>query len=209
VTKYFGFSMAAPPGKGWVRLLVDKPKRRGITERLLGRDDELTDWAVTTAHDLLDPDPDPDLLARYAKFLTEQTLACRSRDAARAYAWLPEHWTVPAVLIEVTVDRISRARPEITLDMLEKAYAATNDKTHALEVSQLDLPAGPTIRIRREWGEGNEPSDIAVSVTYAIRPRAIKDAIHYMMYWVLIDDYHELTEIADDLAKTVRITTDV
>jgi hypothetical protein len=46
-----------------------------------------------------------------------------------------------------------------------------------------------------------------VSVTYVCRPSEIKDAIVYMMYWVLVDDEPLFTEIADSLAPTLGITT--
>jgi hypothetical protein len=209
VTKYFGFSIETPPGKGWVRLLAEEPKRRGIAGVVLGRDKELVNWAVEAAHELLGPEPDPDLLAKHAELLTDLTLGCRERGVIRAYAWIPDGMAAAAAKVDISMVRTSRERPVLTLDMLENSYAGRDDKTRTLEVSRTEVPAGPAIRLRREWGEGDDPSDIAVSVTYVIRPPAIRNALVYMMYWVLVDDFPALTEIADSLVRTLRVTTDV
>jgi hypothetical protein len=69
--------------------------------------------------------------------------------------------------------RVSEKRPVLTLGMLEKAYAWSDVRTVKLDVGRTMLPAGPAIRILRHWANGDTPSDVAVSVTYVIRPPEI------------------------------------
>ncbi len=203
----YRITINVPPGDGWVQLPAGQPGRSGLFSGRRGNDQDLPGWADATARELLGPQPDPEVLSRYVDTLSGSAADARARGMKLAWAWMSE----PAgqvARIEVSTLHVSRGQPALELDALEKQYAERDEQTAELEVSRVELPAGPAVRLRREWHQaGGGPSDAVVSVTYVCRPPGIKDAIVYMMYWVLVDDDPLFTEIADSLAPTLRVTT--
>jgi hypothetical protein len=203
----YRININVPPGDGWVLLPPGQPGRSGLFSAARGKDKDLPGWAAATARELLGPQADPELLARYTDTLSGSAADARARGMKLAWAWMSE----PAgqvARIEVSTLHVSRGQPALELDALEKQYAERDGQTTELEVSRVELPAGPAVRLRREWHQtAGDRSDAVVSVTYVCRPPQIKDAIVYMMYWVLVDDEPLFTEIADALAPTLRITS--
>ena len=206
MTTYFSLTMAKPTGDGWVRLPVEK-STTGILAKVRGKDRELTKWAAAAARELLGPQAEPKLLGTCTDTLIELTGDSREREVTLAYAWLPGPAGVDVARIDVSMIHTSREHRVLTLDMLEERFAMRDAATAKLEVSRVELPVGPAVRLSRQWRGGDSPSEIAVSVTYVCRPPEIKNAVVYTMYWVLADDSPQLTEIADSLAATLRITT--
>jgi hypothetical protein len=205
----YRMNISVPPGDGWVWLPTDKPKRSGLLPALRGqdKDKDLPGWAAATARGLLGPQADPELLGKYTDSLARRAASSRERGMKLACVWMSE----PAgavVQIDVSTIHVSREQPALQLDTLEGQFARRDTATTRLEVSRVELPAGPAVCLRREWHDGGDsPSDTVVSVTYVCRPPEIKDAVVYTMYWVLADDDPLFTEIADSLAATLRITT--
>jgi hypothetical protein len=139
--------------------------------------------------------------------LTELAAGCRERGVKLACVWIPDEVRAPVAHVAVSTIHTSHQHTVLTLDMLEGWVAKRDAATAELEVSRVEVPAGPAVRLRREWRGGDSPSETVVSVTYVCRPPEIKDAIVYTMYWVLVDDDPLLTETADSLAATLRIAT--
>jgi len=215
MTTYFGIGLGRPPGQGWVRL-PEEPESTGKSPiaalRAKSKDknknnEDLTEWAATTAGDLLGPGPDPARKAQYAETLADLAAGARKRDVRLGYAWIPNDVGAVVAKIDISVIHTTREHPELTLDLLERRFAGRDAATLELEVSRTELPVGPAVRLRREWGSADSPADAVVSVTYLVRPPAIRNAISYSMYWVLVDDDPLLTEIADSTAETLSITT--
>jgi hypothetical protein len=213
MTTHFGIGIDSPPGDGWVRLPVEKPKRRGLTGAFRGRDSELSGWADATARELIGASPDPDVLAKYTETLTDLTVSARKRDVLRSYAWVPKSMNGALIAtIDISTIRWSSESPEPTLDALEKMHAKRDDGTIELEITRTEVPAGPAVRRRLVQGNlvpgsKDDASEAVVSITYAIRPPAIRSAVIYVMSWVLMDDFPTLTEIADSLVKTLIVAT--
>jgi hypothetical protein len=213
LTRYFGIGIDSPPGEGWVRLPVEKPKRRGLASVFRGRDGELTAWADATARELTSTDPDRDVLARHTELLTDLTVRARERDVLRSYAWVPKNMKGALIAtIDVSTIRWSSQGPELTLDALEEMHSERDDSTIQLEITRTQVPAGPAIRRHlvqgiRPHGDMVDPSEAAVSITYAIRPPVIRNAVVYVMSWVLADDFPALTETADSLVQTLIVAT--
>lgn len=224
MTRHFGIGIDSPPGDGWVRLPVEKPKRRGLAGVFRGRDSELTDWAEATAREFTGDgtgggigagaDPDPDALARYTELLTDLTVSARKRDVLRSYAWVPRSMNGALIAtIDISTIRWPSEGPELTLDALEEMHAKRDDATIELEITRTQVPAGPAVRRRLVQGVGKpgdtvDAAEAAVSITYAIRPPGIRNAVVYVMSWVLADDFPALTETADSLVKTLIVATD-
>ncbi|MGH3165726.1 MAG: hypothetical protein ACRDN0_07505 [Trebonia sp.] len=221
MTNYFGIGIDSPPGDGWVRLPVEKPKRRGLAGVFRGRDSELSAWADATARELTGTNgagPDPDVQGRYTELLTDLTDSARERDVLRSYAWVPRSMNGALVAtIEISTIRWPMEGPELTLETLEEMYDKRDDGTIEIELTRTEVPAGPAIRrhlVQGDLGSGNlgpgnkaNASEAAVSIAYAIRPPSIRNAVVYVMSWVLMDDFPALTEIADSLVKTLIVAT--
>jgi hypothetical protein len=201
-------AIAQPPGDGWVRFPAARTRRTGLLGALRGtdKDDDLTGWAAATARELPGPQADPGLTDTYTVMLAELAASGRKRGLLLGYAWLPGT-TGPVAQIDVSMLHATRARTGLTVDMLEQQFSHPDPGTVEFEVSKVQLPAGPALRTRQVWQAGDSPSDTALSVTYACLPPEIGDAVMYTMYWTLPDDDPRLTEIADSLATTLRITT--
>lgn len=195
-------SITPPPGPGWVRLPVEKP-RRGLAGRILGagKNSTLNQWAAAQAREALGLDSDPDVLATYAQTLTRLTLGCRERGEMIGFVWFPEPGAAPFAQISIS----AYGRQPLTLDDLEEQFGWRDGQTGPLEVARTDLPCGPAIRVRREQATGDGPSDVVVSVTYAVLPPRTKSALVFTMYWARPDDDPVLTEIADSTAMSLRV----
>jgi hypothetical protein len=209
VTTHFAIKIAKPPGDRWVQLPMDKPKRPGLfTSTRGGKDKDLAQWAAITALELLGPETANEPVRAYAEQLAGLAAAARERDIYLAYVRMLASTWVPAANVEVSVFRTSRASPVLTLDTLEELYSKRDAATARLDVSRVQLPAGPAVRLHREWQGGDDPSDTVVSVTYVCRPPEIKNAVVYTMSWLIDNDASELTPYADNLATTLRIILD-
>lgn len=208
MTTHFAIKIAQPTGDGWVRLPMDKPKRPGLLNATRGKDKHLAQWAAITALELLGPETDNEPVRAYAEQLAGLAVAARERDIYLAYVRMLDSTEVPAANVEVSVFRTSRAYPVLTLDAIEELYAKRDAATASLEVSRVELPAGPAVRLHREWQGGDDPSDTVVSVTYVCRPHEIKNAVVYTMSWLIDNDDPELAQYADNLATTLQITLD-
>jgi hypothetical protein len=208
VTTYFAITIAEPPGDGWVRLPTAKPKRQGLRITLRGKDKALLGWAASTSRELLGPEAGDERARDYAAGLAGLAAAARERGAYLSYVQMSDSAEVPALSVEVSVFRTSRAYPELTLDTLEELFEKRGPETVSLQVSRTELAAGPAVRLHRHWQGGNDQADTVVSVTYLCRPPEIKNAVVYTMYWLIANDYPVITQYADTLAATLRITVD-
>lgn len=206
MTTHFAIKIAKPAGDGWVRLPTDKPRRPGLLTARRGKDKDLARWAAITALELLGPETGNEPVRACAEELAGLAAAARERDISLAYVRMLASTWVPAANVEVSLFRTSRAYPALTLDTLEKLYAKRDAATASLEVSRVELPAGPAVRLHREWQGGDDPSDTVVSVTYVCRPHEIKNAVVYTMSWLIDNDDPELAQYADNLATTLQIT---
>lgn len=201
--------IADPPGPGWVRLLSRGRRRAGVAVTMRGRDTELADWAVSTAHSILGPSPDPDLLAGQAEQLTNLTLDSRERGHDAELVLLPSPCSVPAAHLYAAVLPLpSGLRRAITLDNVERHLDQPRDTTREFDARRVELPDGPAVRTRRVemLGDGDDPSEGIVAISYTMLPRAIRVPVTLSMYWVLVDDEPGLTRIADQAAETLRVT---
>jgi hypothetical protein len=207
MTSQFAISIERPVGEGWVRLPTRKPKRPGLFTTTRGKDKNLAQWAAITALELLGPETDNEPVRAYAEQLAGLAVAARVRDIYLAYVRMLGSAEVPAANVEVSLFRTSRAYPVLTLDTLEELYAKRDPETTSLEVGRVELPAGPAVRLHRQWQGGDDPSDTVVSITYLCRPPDIKPAVVYTMSWLIDDDDPELARYADKLATTLQITT--
>jgi hypothetical protein len=75
--------------------------------------------------------------------------------------------------------------------------------------SRADLPSGPAIRVRGKRVEEPDPSGsgtISEELTYAICPPTLADALVVTMSWTALQLGDKLAEMADAIARTIRVT---
>lgn len=207
MTTHFSIELGRPAGDGWVQLPVDRPKSSGMLSSLRGRDRDLAPWSAALAGMRLGPQADRKQLDAYAGMLTGLAAGARKRGLHLGYAWLPDGAGTPVASVDISMIRTSAERPELTLDSLEEQFANRDAGTERLDVSRVELPAGPAVRLLRQWRGGGSPASSVVSVSYLARPPEIRNAVLFTMFWVPADADADarLIEYADRLAATLRI----
>jgi len=75
--------------------------------------------------------------------------------------------------------------------------------------SRTDLPSGPALRVRSKHVEDPDPTGlgtISEELTYAICPPTLTDALVLTMSWTALQIGDKLAEMADAIARTIRVT---
>ncbi len=192
--------LAYPPG--WVQLPVGMSKK-------LERDKELDEWAVGTAQEML-PGAPGDELSERARQLTHLTVSCRARKDRTGLAFYPPSADSLVATLDIKSYGPDRQNPVITLDLLEEIYTRKSaDTVGDIQVSKIELPSGPAVRIRGKRIEERDPSGHGVlmeGVTHAIRPPGFDSAVITVMTWTALHLGDQLAEMADAIAGTVTVT---
>jgi hypothetical protein len=77
-----------------------------------------------------------------------------------------------------------------------------------IETSEVELPCGPALRVRsKSLDEPDEQAQglVMEEVTHAIRPPGQSDAIVATMTWTALEIGDKLAEMADAIARTIRV----
>lgn len=196
-------SITTPQEPGWLQLPVNLPKRKLFGSKR-GLEKPLTDWADAQARDALGPDAAPEVVSAYTELLTSLARSSRERGDRMAFVWFPEPGGLPAA--QISVSTFGSPHGSLTLDFLEEKFAWKDGQTGPLEAERTELPSGPAVRVRREQVSGDGEDDVAVSVTYAVLPAAMKEALVFTMFWDRSDDAPGLIETADGAAYSLRVT---
>lgn len=201
MTDYLHIQMAYPPG--WVQLPVaDSTSTR--------RDRELDAWAAGKAREMLGQNAPAEDVSQRARDLAELTVACRIRRDRYGVAYYPPGQPGLIAMLDVKELSPSREHGQISFGLLHQIYAQpTADTVGDIESSEVDLPAGPALRVRRKQVEEPDPAGqgtLTESVTYAIHPSGLADAAVMTMSWTSAHVGDELAEMADAIARTIRIS---
>lgn len=195
-------SITTPQEPGWLKLPA-RPVKRKLFGSKRGLEKPLTDWADAHARDALGPDAAAEMVSAYAELLASLARSSQERGDRLAFAWFTEPGGLPAA--QMSVSTFGSVQKPPTMDSLEDKFAWKDGRTGPLEVERTELPSGPAVRVRRE--QGNDDGDNGtVSVTYAVLPPSMKEALVFTMLWDLSDDVPSLTETADRTAYSLRVT---
>ena len=193
-----GFSY--PPG--WIQLPV------GISKKLEG-DRQLAVWADQTAQRMLG-DADPDAMRERARQLVHLTVGCRARHDRSGLAFYPRPADGMVAMLDIKGYAPDRKNPVITLELLEDIYATpTADTIGDVLRSRVSLPSGPAVRVRTTRVEEPDPTGrgtVMEGVTFAIRPPGFDEAVVASMTWTALQLGDKLAEMADAIARTIRVT---
>ena len=192
--------LSYPPG--WVQLPV------GTSKKLEG-DKDLALWADRTAREML-PGSLPEAASDRARQLVHLTLGCRARRDRSGLAFYPKDADGMVAMLDVKSYAPDRENPVVTLDLLEEIYAAHSvDTVGDIETARVELPSGPAVRVRGKRVEERDPTGqgtLMEGVTHAIRPPGFDGAVVAIMTWTAIQLGDRLAEMADAIAKTIRVT---
>lgn len=198
-------SITTPQEPGWLQLPA-RPAKRKLFGSKRGLEKPLTDWADAQARDALGPDAAPEVVSAYAELLASLGRSSQERGDRMAFVWFREPGGLPAAQMSVSTFGSSHEPP--TMDFLEEKFAWKDGQTGPLEVERTELPSGPAVRVRREQASDDsaDRGDVAVSVTYAILPPSMEEALVFTMFWDHSDNDPSLTETADGTAYSLRVT---
>jgi hypothetical protein len=193
--------LSYPPG--WVPLPVGFSKN-------LRRDTQLDEWAAAQARSLLGSAATPEQIHERASNLAELTIACRAHHDHYGLAFYPDGGSRLVATIDVKSYAPDREDSILTMDLLEEIYARrTADIVGDIHSSRTLIPSGPAIRIRSkrvEEGDSRGQGTLTESVTYAIRPPDVDQAVVMTMTWTSIEVGDELTAMGDAIARTIRVS---
>jgi hypothetical protein len=193
-------ALSYPPG--WIQLPV------GTSKKLEG-DSQLAAWADQAARKML-ADADPNAVHERARQLVELTMSCRARNDRSGLAFYPESADGMVAMLDVTSYTPDREDRVITMELLEEIYATpTADTFGDVLKSRVTLPSGPAVRVRASRVEEPDPTGHGVvmeGVTHAIRPPGFDGAVVATMTWTVLQLGDKLAEMADAIARTIRVT---
>jgi hypothetical protein len=192
--------LSYPPG--WIQLPV------GISKKL-ERDKQLAAWADEAAQKMLG-DADLDAVRDRARQLVHLTVSCRARHDRSGLAFYPRPADGLVAMLDVKSYAPDRENQVITLELLEDIYATpTADTIGGVVKSRVRLPSGPAVRIRATRVEEPDPTGhgtVMEGVTFAIRPPGFDEAAVASMTWTALQLGDRLAEMADAIARTIRVT---
>jgi hypothetical protein len=153
-------------------------------------------------------------LRAFARFVHDGTRDCRQRGVKMGgLIFFPDFSRLPPVA-NVDVFGYYSSKGPGTPSSLEfyREHFGTPDKDTAgpVEVTDVQLPAGPAIRFHRRFWPKPVPRWAAIShqweeVMYAVRPPQISDAVVLTVAWVELGLSESLIKSADAIAQTLEI----
>ena len=155
-----------------------------------------------------------DRLEKFARVIRDGTKSSRNRGAMMGcLIFFPDYNRLPPI---ATVDVFGyRSREPGTPSSLEfyRENFGTPDKDTVgqVEVTDLELPAGPAIRFHRRFWPKPTLYPIAhlwEEVSFAVRPPQISDTVLLTVAWVEFKFSEALINAADAIAPTLAIRVD-
>jgi len=155
-----------------------------------------------------------DRLEKFARVIRDGTQSCQNRRAMMgALIFFPDYNRLPPI---ATVDIFSgHSREPGKPSFLEfyREHLGTPDKSTVgpVEVTDLELPAGPAIRFHRRYWPKQSLDPIAhlwEEVTFAVRPPQISETVLLTVAWAELKFSEALINAADAIAPTLAIKVD-
>jgi hypothetical protein len=180
----------------------------------LGSKRPLRQLGSEAALKVLGPDMPSDRLDQFARVIRDGTQSSRDRGAMMGgLIFFPDYKRLPPI---ATID-VFGYHPAVpgkpgSLEYFRKHFGVPDrDTVGPVEVTSLQLPAGPAIRFhRRRWPkQGWDPAAYQwEEVSYAVRPPEITSIVVVTVAWVEFKFSAELVNAADAIAPTLAIRLD-
>ena len=180
----------------------------------LGSEKPLQEIGARAAEKILGAQTPPDVREKFARVIRDGTKSSRDKGAMMGgLIFFPDYRSLPPI---ATVDIFGyhsneRDKPS-SLDLFREHYGTPGmDTIGPVEVTDLELPAGPAIRFHRR----TQPRQGRDAVTYqweevmfAVRPPQISDSVVVTVSWIEFKFSKALISAADAMAPTLAIKLD-
>jgi hypothetical protein len=192
-----GWKLSMKYPAGWIQLPTgghDKPDR----------------WAGQKARETLGAQAPPERVKARAEDLAKTTYGARARNDWYGLVFYPPSASGIVALLDIKAYHPGREYRTMTLDVLEEVFGGPSaDTVGDAVVDREQLPGGPAVRVRRIRAEAADPagqSTLIEGVTHAIKPPGIDGAVEVTMTWTALQLGDKLAQMADAIARTIRIT---
>ena len=183
----------------WLPVASDKPLKE------LGREAALNILGLGTPEDRME---------KFARVIRDGTKDYRDRGVKMGgLIFFPDYDRLPPIA-NVDVFGYHSKDPDkpSSLEFYRELYGKpTTRSVGPVEVTDIQLPAGPAIRFHRRYWPKQSLDPIAhqwEDVTYAVRPPQIQSAVVLKVSWVEFKFSEALINAADAIAKTLAIKVD-
>lgn len=177
----------------------------------LGNNLPAKDIGKRAAVKILGDEASKDRLKKFARIVTDGVTDCRRRGVRQGgLLFYPDYDRLPPIAnIDVSEYYSKDPQRPTSLDFYRQLYGTPTDRTIGpIEVTDLQLPAGPAIRFhQRYWPK---PSGDPVihdweEIRFAIKPPGIDSAVVLEVGWVERRFSEALINMADAIAPTLEI----
>jgi hypothetical protein len=183
----------------WLPVASDKPLKE------LGREAALNILGLGTPEDRLE---------KFARVIRDGTKDCLDRGVKMGgLIFFPDYNRLPPIA-NVDVFGYHSKDPDkpSSLEFYRELYGTpTKRSVGPVEVTDIQLPAGPAIRFHRRYWPKQSLDPIAhqwEDVTYAVRPPQIQSAVVLKVSWAEFKFSEALINAADAIAPTLVIKVD-
>jgi hypothetical protein len=180
----------------------------------LGSEKPLKEIGARAALKVLGSDTPQDRLETFARIIRDGTKSSRDRGAMMGgLIFFPDYRRLPPI---ATVDVFGYHSDEpgkpSSLEPFRRHFGTpVRDTAGPVEMTDLDLPAGPAIRFHRRFWPMPSPALVAYQweeVMFAVRPPQISDSVVVIVSWVESRFSRALIHAADAMAPTLAIMLD-
>jgi hypothetical protein len=180
----------------------------------LGSEKPLKEIGVRAARRVLGSEAPEDRLEKFARIIRDGTTSSRDRGAMMGgLIFFPDYRRLPPI---ATVDVFGYHSDEPgkpgSLEPFRTHFGTPGrDTAGPVEVTDLDLPAGPAIRFHRRFWPMPSPDPVAYrweEVMFAVRPPQISDSVVVTLSWIESKFSATLINAADAMAPTLAIKLD-
>ena len=180
----------------------------------LGSERPLPELGARAALMILGTETPDDHFEKFASIIRDGTKSSRDRGAMMSgLIFFPDYKRLPPI---ATVDVFGYHSDEpgepSSLESFREHFGTPGrDTVGPVEVTDLELPAGPAIRFHRRFWPKQSRAPVAYQweeVMFAVRPRQISDSVVMSVSWVESKFSRELTKAADAMAPTLAIMLD-
>jgi hypothetical protein len=180
----------------------------------LGSEQPLQEIGAQGARQILGTATPQDHLAKLARVIRDGTTCSRERGAMMGgLIFFPDYQRLPPIAtVDVFGYHSDNPGKPSSLEVFREHFGTPDkDTIGPVEVTDLELPAGPAIRFHRRFRPQQSRDPAAYQweeVMFAVRPPQISDSVVVTLSWIESKFSATLINAADAMAPTLAIKLD-
>jgi hypothetical protein len=180
----------------------------------LGSEKPLQEIGAQGARKVLGTATPQDHLAKLARVIRDGTTSSRDRGAMMGgLVFFPDYQRLPPIAtVDVFGYHSDNPGKPGSLEVFREHFGTPDkDTIGPVEVTDLELPAGPAIRFHRRFRPKQRSNPVAYQweeVMFAVRPPQISDSVVVTLSWIESKFSAALINTADAMAPTLAINLD-